>query len=1210
MKKLFGLLGLATMLCVTAQAQTTLTAWTFDNLPIGINSSPSPSTGLGAASALGMNNSYNNTNSVSNPDIQSLAGSSSGGPNSWRIRGFSSIAGSRGNGWSTSASVGTQGAQFSGSTFGYYKIKVSFDVYATSDAEANLQVQYSTDGSNWNNATVTSVGSGAVIQNNAVSSATTNATVVGSYVTLASGWNNQITVNLTGLSGVDNNANFAIRLVNASSGTNCVDTTGAVYNNTSGNWTFDNVAIQGSSIDGIADWDFDAGGAIAAPYNTPLATTGTGSATQVGMSNNYTYLGGEGPGSYPASCDVTAQGGASTGVGSYAWRIRGPSNTSGGGPGQANGWNTQAPIGTQGAEFDASTAGYSNIVVSFDIYFTTQAEAKMCAYYTTDGWASSNVANNLFYGANPGFILTNSSSPNTVTGTYFFETNGQNWYNSLVVDFTGVPGVDNNPLFGIRIVNAATSGDCVNFTGVGYNNASGNCRFDNVAIGGTSGTPAPVISYDPNATVDGPFTNTFADNAAWRANIYAVYVNNQLLTNTAYNTTVAGEIIFTPSKSVALQASGLDNIVILSHGFGSGRVSQPVSAGVATQLAIPTQAAGPSASGGTLIANPVLLVADQYGNGTTNPYANVSVTASVGGSGGWTLGGVNTQVAVDGLIAFTNLSATVNGSSAVSNAFITFTVSGYTPVTVTNSAAFNIGVPPVPFTPGNLAVLQVDTLGGKGDNTTFSIIEINPSSAGQTSPVNIVPISATGTNALRESASGSTGRLALSDDGTLLGFAAFVDGSAATPDETLNLNRAAASMNWSNQVTIGVNYTSISLGGSQARAASVLDDDQTWIVDDKGGLYEGNTNSGTITDPNLNAYNNVVVKTFGGTPFVETQKVNSQSLPVVYALSLDTGTGYYDTATANNLPTDGNASDFYLISTNGGSTYDVLYIAEQNSSTNGVIRKYSMTSGTWTESPTLTANGSFTNKTGIDGLFATTNGNGGVYLFYTTGSGTTGSNSIVRVTDAAGWNQNISIISSNVIYTTSKGTSLKGLTFVPQQATNAAELIPPPVLTAQNGALAGFQFSVTTSPEVPAWRSAITNITVNGSILPPAAYDTTQSGKIVFKPAQSALLQSPGLKTIVIGAAGYSGDTVVQTLNLFQSLLNGVSLSGGNLTFAFTNATGLGFSVLSTNNLAAPVSTWPVLGPAVENPSGSGHYQFTAPNPATNSAQFYILRQP
>lgn len=1190
MKKIFGFLGLAIMLCVTARAQTTLTAWTFDNLPIGINSSPSPSTGLGTASALGMNNSYNNTNSISNPDVQSLAGSSSGNANSWRIRGFSTITGSHGNGWSTQAPIGTQGAQFSGSTFGYNKIKVSLDVYATPDAEANLQVQYTTDGSNWNNAIITSAGTLGAISNN-----TSNPNIViGSYVKLSAGWDNQITVDLTGISGVDNNANFAIRLVNASTGTSCVDTTGAAYDNTSGSWTFDNVVIQGASIDTIADWDFDTLGTIATAYNNPPATLGSGAASVLGMNNSYNGT------TSTNFADVTAQGGASTGSGSYCWRIRGA-------PG--NGWSTQAPIGTQGAEFDASTSGYSNIVVSFDIYFTTQAEAKMYALYTTNGWASSNVANNLFYGAKPAYVLTNSSSANTVIGTYFYQTFGQGWFNDLVVDFTGVPGVDNNPQFGIRIVNAATGSDCVNFTGGAYNNSSGNCRFDNVAIGGTAGNLPPAVAFDPNATVDGPFTNTFVDNPAWRTNIVHVYVNGLVLTNSAYTTNLAGEIVFTPSKSTLLQSSGLKNISIIANGFGTARYSQPLAAGVADQLAITTQAAGPSASGGTLTANPVLLVADQYGNGTTNPYANVSVTASVGGVGGWTLGGSTTQTSVDGLIAFTNLTASLNGSAAVSGAFITFTVGGYPPVAVTNSAAFNIGVAPVPFTPGNLAVLQIDTLGGAGDNTTFSIIEVNPSRAGQTSPINIVPISATGPNALRMSSSGSTGRLALSDDGTLLCFAAFADGSAATLDETLNLNRAAASLNWSNQLAIGANYTSISLGGSQARAACILSGDSVtpgeWIVDDKGGLYEGDTNGGTIASPNLNPYNNVVVKTFGGTPYVETQKaVNGLSIPVVYALGYDPDTGLYDVTFANNLTTDPNASDFYLISPDGGATYDILYINDQNSSTQGVIKKYSLVSGNWV------ANGSFTNATGVDGLFATTNGNGGVYLFYTTGSGGTGSNSIVRVTDAAGWNQNISVISSNVIYTTSKGTSLKGLTFVPQQATNAVELVPPPILTAQNGALAGSPFSITTTPENPAWRSAITNITVNGSFLPPAAYDTTQSGKIVFNPAQSVLLQSPGLKTIVMNATGYSQDSVVQTLTYIQSVLTAVTLGSGNLAFSFTNGTGLSFSVLATNNLSAPVATWPVVGTAIENPSGSGHYQFTAPNPATNSAQFYILRQP
>src|SRR5215467_10248585 len=268
------LLSIATVLLTSlsgVKAATTLTAWTFDNVAIGANGSPQPSTGLGTASALGMNNSYNNTNSVSNPDIQSLAGSSSGGPNSWRVRGFSTNTGLRGNGWSTNAPIGTQGAQFTGSTVGYYKIKVSFDIYATADAEANLQVQYSTDGTNWFNANIASATAGVIATN--TSSANT---VNGTYIKLVSGWNNQVTVDLSGLSGADNNASFAIRMVNASTGQDCVDTTGAIYNNTSGSWTLDNVVIQGQTIDVIADWSFDVIGTRAAPYNNPLPTTGSG----------------------------------------------------------------------------------------------------------------------------------------------------------------------------------------------------------------------------------------------------------------------------------------------------------------------------------------------------------------------------------------------------------------------------------------------------------------------------------------------------------------------------------------------------------------------------------------------------------------------------------------------------------------------------------------------------------------------------------------------------------------------------------------------------------------------------------------------------------------------------------------------------------------------------------------------------------------------
>jgi hypothetical protein len=234
-------------------------------------------------------------------------------------------------------------------------------------------------------------------------------------------------------------------------------------------------------------------------------------------------------------------------------------------------------------------------------------------------------------------------------------------------------------------------------------------------------------------------------------------------------------------------------------------------------------------------------------------------------------------------------------------------------------------------------------------------------------------------------------------------------------------------------------------------------------------------------------------------------------------------------------------------------------------------------------------------------------------LFFTTGIGGTPSNSLVRVTDATGWNQNISITSSNVLYTASRYASLKGLTFVPQATPNVVELIPPPILTAQNGANAASTFAVTNTPADAAWHLAITNITVNGSTLPPAAYSTTQSGEIVFTPAQSALLQSAGPKTIVVAATGYSADEVIQTIagvatTPTPAILGSVSLSDGNVKFAFTNTTGLSFTVLGTTNLALPFDKWQILGHATEGPVGS--YEFTDANSATNGAFFYTVSAP
>ena len=252
------------------------------------------------------------------------------------------------------------------------------------------------------------------------------------------------------------------------------------------------------------------------------------------------------------------------------------------------------------------------------------------------------------------------------------------------------------------------------------------------------------------------------------------------------------------------------------------------------------------------------------------------VTASVSNSAAWTLGGSTVQQTVNGFCVFTDLTATVIGSTAVTGAAIHFTVTGYTnsadQSTTTNfySTTFNIAAPPVPFTPGNLAAIQIDTL---GNNTTFSMIELQPSTAGQTNPVNIVPISATGTNALRLSSSGSCGHLALSDDGTFLVFDAFQDGSSATPDETFNLNRAVGTLNYTNKFTSPVSYVSESYGGSQARAAC-SPDNQNFIIDDKGGLY--------VNDYLNYVQNNISVRSFGGATWVLTAKVAYPPTPSMF----------------------------------------------------------------------------------------------------------------------------------------------------------------------------------------------------------------------------------------------------------------------------------------------------------------------------------------
>jgi uncharacterized repeat protein (TIGR01451 family) len=314
-----------------------------------------------------------------------------------------------------------------------------------------------------------------------------------------------------------------------------------------------------------------------------------------------------------------------------------------------------------------------------------------------------------------------------------------------------------------------------------------------------------------------------------------------------------------------------------------------------------------------------------------------------------------------------------------------------------------------PFTPGNLAVLQMDET---DNNSPGTVVELNTTTAGQT-PSNTVSIPGAGASAIRFSASAtSTGYVANSNDGTLLCFT-----GANSTDTSANVNtlnpRAVVALNGAGSFSIATTYTGTS--GNQTRGATSLNN-ATWFIGDQGGLY---SNGSTSASP---AGNFRSVKSFGGTVYVFTASATN---PPVSTISAPVG------GTLSALPGLPNGAtsrtDFYLISSGAsGAAYDVLYVLDAASATVGTIYKYSLVSGSWA------ANGTYTTTFGGFGLAAMKSGSG-ASLFVTTGTGATAANSVIKLTDTAGHNAALNIITANNVnlYTASAGRIIKGVAFAP-----------------------------------------------------------------------------------------------------------------------------------------------------------------------------------
>lgn len=122
------------------------------------------------------------------------------------------------------------GVQFNVSTLGFEDVQVSYDLRHSNTSSRYEQFQYSLDGTNFIDFTLFDGNAGDT-------------------------WFNQRSIDLSAISGADNNANFAFRVVSAfapSTSAYAASTTGSNYA-TSGTWRFDMVTVSGNAVAAVPE---------------------------------------------------------------------------------------------------------------------------------------------------------------------------------------------------------------------------------------------------------------------------------------------------------------------------------------------------------------------------------------------------------------------------------------------------------------------------------------------------------------------------------------------------------------------------------------------------------------------------------------------------------------------------------------------------------------------------------------------------------------------------------------------------------------------------------------------------------------------------------------------------------------------------------------------------------------------------------------------
>jgi hypothetical protein len=335
-----------------------------------------------------------------------------------------------------------------------------------------------------------------------------------------------------------------------------------------------------------------------------------------------------------------------------------------------------------------------------------------------------------------------------------------------------------------------------------------------------------------------------------------------------------------------------------------------------------------------------------------------------------------------------------------------------------------------PFTAGNLLVYRVGANTGSDTlvNTGNAVFIDEWTTTGSY-------VQSVATGMFASGTATSEGLLTRSPNGqhvTFTGYAS-TNGSSISGTNSATINRTVGVINASASLT-KANFSDFA-SGNNPRSATTTNGTDLWMGGGAGGVRYGTTAGGTSTQLSTTPTNIRGVEVFNNQLFISTSSGSAVRIGTV-------GTGIPTTSgnTITNLPgfvTTGSPYEFVLLDLDAGvAGIDTLYYADDTTNAS-IIGKYSLVSGTWT------ASGTITGVAGVRGLTASVNGSN-VSLFGSTGSSAaTGTGAVYSFLDTTGYNSSVSgaatTVFSNATLQTALGSTgssfaFRGIEFVPVSA--------------------------------------------------------------------------------------------------------------------------------------------------------------------------------